>query len=400
VTEQKILLEQEAGYYHFWIGVLNTPIDNVRSWQPMYGYTEIAGQQITTGLIKDSLSRLVIDLINAKITAANGAEIIGKMTFSAGSSGYNNLNDKPDLSVYSTGIKTALDAAEEASNAANSASTTASNAQTTANSAAKVFYSTSAPTSGMRTNDLWVDGMDIRRYSGSSWVLASKYDVTETVINGGLITTGAITFGSTGGMTASGTTRIWAGADGVGNAEKAKFRVTSQGAVYSKNSFYIEDKGGRVDGGFSSSEAATDKEGSVRFWIGGEAVSSAKFKVESNGDMFGMRLYAGDGTRTGGSALTAMILSVGSSQRTPTSERTIYVFGNSSYPPRLLLYTGEQTNPFFEVSGRGYSSEWFKRTVIRCAWLPTKDMLESWYGKKVNGHSIKHDMNSGAFYFE
>jgi hypothetical protein len=104
VTDQKILLEQEEGYYNFWIGVLNTPIDGVRSWQPMYGYTEIAGQQITTGLIKDRLARLVIDLASARIIAQNGAEIIGKLTISSGSSGYDNLEDKPDLSIYDEAV--------------------------------------------------------------------------------------------------------------------------------------------------------------------------------------------------------------------------------------------------------------------------------------------------------
>ncbi|WP_199653049.1 hypothetical protein [Parabacteroides sp. AM08-6] len=102
VTERQIKLEDEEGYYHFWVGVLNTPEDGVRSWLPNYGFTEIAGQTITTGLIKDKLARLVIDLVNAKITATNGATIEGVIKFVSGSSGYNNLTDRPDLSIYST----------------------------------------------------------------------------------------------------------------------------------------------------------------------------------------------------------------------------------------------------------------------------------------------------------
>lgn len=102
VSERQIKLEDETGYYHFWVGVLNTPEDGVRSWLPNYGYTEIAGQTITTGLIKDKLARLVIDLVNARITAINGATIEGKVTFTSGTSGYNNITDKPDLSVYGT----------------------------------------------------------------------------------------------------------------------------------------------------------------------------------------------------------------------------------------------------------------------------------------------------------
>lgn len=102
VSERQIKLEDETGFYHFWVGVLNTPEDGVRSWLPNYGYTEIAGQTITTGLIKDKLARLVIDLVNARITAINGATIEGKVTFTSGTSGYNNITDKPDLSVYGT----------------------------------------------------------------------------------------------------------------------------------------------------------------------------------------------------------------------------------------------------------------------------------------------------------
>jgi hypothetical protein len=89
VTERKIKLEEEAGYYHFLIGILNTPMDNVRSWQPMYGYTEIAGQQITTGIIKDRLARLIIDLTEGVI--------YGKVTFKAGSSGLGNVEEWPQV---------------------------------------------------------------------------------------------------------------------------------------------------------------------------------------------------------------------------------------------------------------------------------------------------------------
>ena len=87
VSERQIKLEEDTGYYHFWVGVLNTPEDNVRSWDPNYGYTEIAGQTITTGVIKDKLARLVIDLINGTIT--------GPVTFKAGSSGLDNVKEWP-----------------------------------------------------------------------------------------------------------------------------------------------------------------------------------------------------------------------------------------------------------------------------------------------------------------
>lgn len=95
VSERQIKLEAEAGYYHFWIGVLNTSEDSIRSWNPNYGFTEIAGQTITTGIIKDKLARLVIDLVNAHIIAKNGATISGKILFGEGTSGLENIKEWP-----------------------------------------------------------------------------------------------------------------------------------------------------------------------------------------------------------------------------------------------------------------------------------------------------------------
>lgn len=82
VLSQQIKLEDVEDYYHFWVGVLNTPEGKVRSFNPNYGFTEIAGQTITTGIIKDKYANIVIDLV--------------KGTFS----GYGNITDKPDLSIY------------------------------------------------------------------------------------------------------------------------------------------------------------------------------------------------------------------------------------------------------------------------------------------------------------
>ena len=97
ITDRQIKLEDETGYYHFWVGVLNTPEDGVRSWLPNYGYTEVAGQTITTGLIKDKLARLIIDLVNARIIATNGATIEGVIKFLSGSSGLYNMSEWPSV---------------------------------------------------------------------------------------------------------------------------------------------------------------------------------------------------------------------------------------------------------------------------------------------------------------
>lgn len=113
VSERQIKLEAEAGYYHFWIGVLNTPEDSVRSWNPNYGFTEVAGQTITTGVIKDKLARLVIDLMNAHIIAQNGATISGKILFGEGSSGLDNVAEWPAAKQDITNAKNSASQANQ-----------------------------------------------------------------------------------------------------------------------------------------------------------------------------------------------------------------------------------------------------------------------------------------------
>ena len=93
VSERQIKLLDDASYYHFWVGVLNTPEDSVRSWLPNYGYTEIAGQTITTGVIKDKMARVVIDLINGTI--------YGRLNFASGTTGYENINQTSPNMVQS-----------------------------------------------------------------------------------------------------------------------------------------------------------------------------------------------------------------------------------------------------------------------------------------------------------
>ena len=92
-TTDQLQLLSDPNYYYFWIGVVNSPrtVDGytTRSWQPNFGYTEITGNQITTGVIKDRLARIVINLENGTT--------YGKMTFAPGSSGYDNITDKPEI---------------------------------------------------------------------------------------------------------------------------------------------------------------------------------------------------------------------------------------------------------------------------------------------------------------
>ena len=400
VSERQIKLEDETGFYHFWVGVLNTPEDGVRSWLPNYGYTEIAGQTITTGLIKDKLARLVIDLVNGTIT--------GPVIFKSGTSGYNNISDRPNLQPLYDGVNDALTDAENASNAAN-------NAQLTANNKARVFYQTTAPTSGMRKNDLWVDGENIYRYSGSKWVLASKYDNTITEINSGLITTGAIAFGSTGGMSASGTIRIWSGGTAGAKGQPPTdptFSVDSSGNVISNGTITANDaillRNGQAGiTGYGTSNS------SIRFWAGGLVPESADFRVDQSGDV-NVRMLNAISLNGGTSNFSSIYLTDKSWNNNYVNlfaareaqgmeiQRTYQgILGNIG--KFIVMKYNPDATAYREISFfvRHFKSDasWVFRTCVKASFLPTLTQINDLdtSGTKYN---VKWDSATGLLYIE
>lgn len=96
-SESVISLEEETDYYHLLIGILNSEFDNARDFITLYGFTEVLPGQITTDVIRDGSNNLIIDLINATITAKNGAKIIGDVQFGTGSTGLANLEEWQSL---------------------------------------------------------------------------------------------------------------------------------------------------------------------------------------------------------------------------------------------------------------------------------------------------------------
>lgn len=102
------------GYYYFLTGALSSEFEGERSFVTVYGFTEILPGRITVGLIVSPNGQTYFNV-------AQG-EIGGKIVFKAGTTGYNNIADKPDLNAWSYSIindanqQTALDvsAAKEA----------------------------------------------------------------------------------------------------------------------------------------------------------------------------------------------------------------------------------------------------------------------------------------------
>ena len=92
LSKNQIPFDSDVNDYYFLVGVLHSVVDGVRILSLTVGTTTISGGLIRTGIIS-SLDGLTSFNLNT-------GEIKGKITFSSGSSGYENLTDKPDLSSF------------------------------------------------------------------------------------------------------------------------------------------------------------------------------------------------------------------------------------------------------------------------------------------------------------
>jgi hypothetical protein len=94
-------VDGEAGYYNFLVGVLNSVVTDAEGKNPArlvsltYGSSTVNGRFIRTGRIESSGG-------NDAYFDLDAGEIGGNIKIKAGSSGYDNLKDKPDLSIYTT----------------------------------------------------------------------------------------------------------------------------------------------------------------------------------------------------------------------------------------------------------------------------------------------------------
>lgn len=107
LSETAIGLEQIAGYYHFLVGILNSENNGERSFVTVYGFTEILPGRITTDKIVSTDGGTYFDLLNGVIG--------GKIKFTSGSSGLENLSEWPSVR------QAIVDAQLSADNAATSA---------------------------------------------------------------------------------------------------------------------------------------------------------------------------------------------------------------------------------------------------------------------------------------
>ena len=271
-SKSPIKVEQEAGVYHFWVGVVNS-VDatlQARSMSLTYGFSTINGRFIKTGRIESADGSTYFDL--------DDGEIGGRVMFT------------------SNGQRKSLDEfGREVSRQVASRS--------------RVF--TVQPTPPYDAGDIWVDGNVLRRcvmartsgaYVAGDWVLGVAYDNTKTTIDGGLVTSGTIQVAGSAsailaGITGYGTTpdavRFWAGATYENRAD-APFVVMQDGTTKMSKanvSGIVDAKGGKI-GGFEINDGRIGVANSYNQSTG---LSLTNRNIRFRGDTAGATAFASIG---------------------------------------------------------------------------------------------------------
>ena len=94
VSETPIKVEADADFYHFEVGYLSSIIEGYRKIKTTYGFAQLNPAELSIGRIADPSGNNFIEL------KEDGIDISAKVIFKSGSSGYENLTDKPDLSSF------------------------------------------------------------------------------------------------------------------------------------------------------------------------------------------------------------------------------------------------------------------------------------------------------------
>lgn len=204
VTDTQYKTDPGGDYYYFLVGYLHLPsVNNMRRISLTYGSTNITGEFITTGKIISADGLTYFDLQNS--------EIGGRIKFQSG-----NYDDEIEATLSRKG---------------------------------RTFIST--PTTPYNLGDLWSTGNNLYQcttaratgaYASGDWSPATNYDKTQTIINGGIITSGRLEVGggamNTGNAWISGAVsgtpdtdlRFGAGATWA-NRANVKFSVQNDGKI-------------------------------------------------------------------------------------------------------------------------------------------------------------------------
>ena len=210
-------IDSDPMYYYFLIGSLSSALTDADGKRPArlisltYGASTINGRFITTGRIQSSDGKTYFDL--------DGGEIGGNIKFVSSDGSVKDVSDLEEMIGDNN----------------------------------KVY--TTQPIPPYKKGDIWVDGKVLRKcnvtrttgnFVASDWGEAVEYDNTQTVINGGIITSGTVQLAGNGGSILAGITgdgtaatsvRFWAGATKA-NRGTAPFRVLQDGTVYASKGIF------------------------------------------------------------------------------------------------------------------------------------------------------------------
>ena len=271
-SKSPIKVEQEAGVYHFWVGVVNS-VDatlQARSMSLTYGFSTINGRFIKTGRIESADGSTYFDL--------DDGEIGGRVMFTSN-------GQRKSLDDFGSEVIRQV------------------------TSRSRVF--TEQPTPPYDAGDIWVDGKVLRlcatarasgAYVAGDWVLGVAYDNTKTTIDGGLVTSGTILVAGSAsailaGITGYGTTpdavRFWAGATYENRAD-APFVVMQDGTTKMSKanvSGIVDAKGGKI-GGFDINDGRI---GAVNSYNQSTGLSLTNRNIRFRGDTAGATAFASIG---------------------------------------------------------------------------------------------------------
>ena len=344
LTESAYKMDPGDGFYYFLIGTLGSESDGARSFATVYGFTEILPGRITVDRIISTDGTTYFNL--------GVGEIGGVIRFASGTTGYENIKDKPDLSIYGTTamlnavkndlqnqIDGKIETYYQSSNPWNSwpsgeepthvgdlwyntsskilqryvgpssniweriydadaiaAAEAASTAQDTADGKRRVFLRTPYPP--YDAGDQWI------QYNGSGSMricvqgrqsgnyVSSDWQLSSADGNTqASIDRGVIS--AAGFMTFGGSAGMAGSGDiriwsGGTNANNATFQVSASGEVMAKKALKLQNQQAGITG-----EGTADT--SVRFWAGSSTPANAPFRIYQNGNglIGGLRLESG-----------------------------------------------------------------------------------------------------------
>lgn len=279
---------EEGSNYYFLVGTLGTEWEKIRSFTTCYGFTEILPGRMIINLITSTDGRTYFNLAEGVIG--------GRIRFDSGTTGYENISDKPDLSIYGT---TALLNAVK------------NELQNQIDGKIEMYYQTSNPWQGWSSGtepthvgDLWYNtGTKVlQKYVGPSSNTWAKIEDADAIA--------AAQAAATAKDTADGKRRVFistpyppydAGDQWITYGTKGgSMRICRQGrqsGSYVSSDWQLADADGNtqvsIDRGVISAagfltfggSAGLVGSGDVRIWSGGDNAGGATFKVKANGNV-------------------------------------------------------------------------------------------------------------------